>query len=69
MEVFRSRSCRGLIDQKGLGKPQVLGEDAEELWVWAVKLEDYGASGIGMSSRERGGRCIWFGSRPHRAMG
>ena len=36
------RGGGGLIDQKGLGKPQVLGEGAEDRFrVWALKLEDY----------------------------
>ena len=33
---------KGLIDPRGLGKPQVLGEDAESKFrLWSVKLEDY----------------------------
>ena len=48
-----SRGGRGLIDQKGLGKPQILGEDAEAKFrVWAVKLEDYVAGVFGGKARE-----------------
>ena len=48
-----SRGVRRLIDQKGLGKPQIVGEDAEARFrVWAVKLEDYVAGVFGGKARE-----------------
>ena len=48
LEKMSKRGGGGLIDQKGLGKPQVLGEGAEDRFrVWALKLEDYVAGVIG----------------------
>ena len=53
LEKMSKRGGGGLIDQKGLGKPQVLGEGAEDRFrVWALKLEDYVAGVIGGKSRE-----------------
>eukprot|EP00435_Cladocopium_sp_Y103_P068786 s76_g32.t1 len=44
---------KGLFDSKGLGKPQTLGEDAENRFrLWAVKLEDYVYGVFGGKSRE-----------------
>lgn len=44
---------RGLIDPRGLGKPQTLGDDAENKFrLWSVKLEDYVAGVFGGRSRE-----------------
>ena len=44
---------KGLFDPKGLGKPQTLGEDAENRFrLWAVKLEDYVYGVYGGKSRE-----------------
>ena len=43
----------GLVDQRGLGKPYTLGEDAEEKFrVWASKLEDYVTGVFSGKSRE-----------------
>ena len=53
LEKMSKRGGGGLIDQKGLGKPQVLGEGAEDRFrVWALKLEDYVAGVIGGKSCE-----------------
>ena len=42
-----------LVDPKGLGKPQTLGEQAEDRFrLWAVKLEDYVTGVFGGKSRE-----------------
>ena len=45
---------KGLFDPKGLGKPQVLGDEAAEqrFRVWAVKVEDYVFGVYGGRSRE-----------------
>ena len=44
---------KGLIDPRGLGKPQMLGEDAEQKFrLWAIKLEDYVSGVFGGRSRE-----------------
>eukprot|EP00435_Cladocopium_sp_Y103_P034158 s1161_g8.t1 len=44
---------KGLIDPRGLGKPQILGEDAEQKFrLWAIKLEDYVSGVFGGKSRE-----------------
>ena len=42
-----------LIDTKGLGKPQILGDNAEQKFrLWAIKLEDYVAGVFTGKSRE-----------------
>ena len=47
------RAPKSLIDTKGLGKPQTLGEDAESKFrVWSVKLEDYITGLFGHRARE-----------------
>ena len=44
---------KGLIDSRGLGRPQVLGDDAENRFrPWAIKLEDYVSGVFGGKSRE-----------------
>lgn len=44
---------KGLIDPRGLGKPQILGENAgEKFRLWAIKLEDYVSGVFGGKSRE-----------------
>ena len=44
---------KGLIDHRGLGKPQILGDDAENKFrLWSVKLEDYAHGVFGGKSRE-----------------
>ena len=44
---------KGLIDSRGLGRPQVLGDDAENKFrPWAIKLEDYVSGVFGGKSRE-----------------
>ena len=44
---------KGLIDPRGLGKPQVLGEEAEQRFrLWSIKLEDYVSGVFGGRSRE-----------------
>ena len=44
---------KGLIDPRGLGKPQVLGDDAESKFrLWAIKLEDHVSGVPGAKSRE-----------------
>ena len=49
----------GLVDQRGLGKPYTLGEDAEEKFrVWASKLEDYVTGVFSGKSREAEGNIV-----------
>ena len=44
---------KGLIDHRGLGEPQILGDDAESKFrLWSVKLEDYAHGVFGGKSRE-----------------
>ncbi|CAK9071194.1 Copia protein [Durusdinium trenchii] len=44
---------KGLIDPRGLGKPQILGDNADEKFrLWAIKLEDYVSGVFGGKSRE-----------------
>ena len=44
---------KSLIDSRGLGKPQVLGDDAEAKFrLWSVKLEDYVVGVFGGKTRE-----------------
>ena len=51
--ISRMNRPKGLIDPKGLGKPTVLGDDADAKFrLWAIKLEDYVAGVFGGRCRE-----------------
>ena len=51
--ISRLSKPKGLIDPKGLGKPQVLGDNPDEKFrTWAIKLEDYVTGVFGGKSRE-----------------
>ena len=53
LSKMSQRAPKSLVDTKGLGKPQTLGEDAEgKFRVWAVKLEDYITGVFGHRARE-----------------
>jgi hypothetical protein len=51
--LARLNKPKGLIDPRGLGKPQTLGDDAEAKFrLWSVKLEDYIYGVYGGKSRD-----------------
>jgi hypothetical protein len=51
--ISRMNRPKGLIDPKGLGKPTVLGDDADAKFrLWAIKLEDDVAGVFGGRGRE-----------------
>ena len=53
MALTKLGKPKGLIDHRGLGKPSILGEDAENKFrLWSVKLEDYAHGVFGGKSRE-----------------